>query len=154
MRETGKRGPSVSLSLPGLENNRALWVLIDSGQSRDPWDNMLFHELAIALMRRGIPEKQIWAFFWYVVAEEAWNDVALLLKERLGVEVQSNALRQWPRRCFERILAELRALLEEGGGSAPPPRTPVRPRPASGKPAPTRAKSASAPSQNRVTRGR
>ena len=158
-RTEGRRGPSVSLSLPGLENHPALWVLLDSGQSRDPWDSMLLHELAKALLRRGIPEKQIWAFYWFVVGEEEWNDVAMLLKKRLGVEVQANALRQWPKRCFERIVVELRALLAEEGGAPADPKPSARPsarirstnRPAS----PSGANNPAAPSpQNRVTRSR
>ena len=127
MREEGKRGPSVSLSLPGLENNPALWVLLDSGQSRDPWDSLLFHDLAASLLRRGFAEKQVWAFFWYVVADEEWQEVVVLLRTRLGVEVKPGALRQWPRRCFGRIVEELRGLLTEEGEAPLEPITSARP---------------------------
>jgi len=157
-RAQGRRGTSVSLSLSGLENHRALWVQLDSGQSRDPWDSVLLHDLAKALIRRGIPEKQIWAFYWYVVGEEEWSEVALLLKARLGVDVQSNALRQWPKRSFLRIVAELRALLDDEGGASAGVRPPARPSPptrsAPADPARTPAPKTSPSARNRVTRSR
>lgn len=158
-RDAGKRRPSVSLSLPGLENNRALWVDLESGQSRDPWDSMLLHELAKALIRRGIPERQIWAFYWFVVGEEEWNEVALLLKTRLAVEMQPNNLRQWPKRYFQRIVAELRALLsEEGGTPAEEPSTSIRPthrtRTANRPVGSTAAQNSPASPRSRVTRSR
>ena len=131
MREEGKRLPPVSLNLPGLENNPALWVLLDSGQSRDPWDSLLFHDLAVSLLRRGFAEKHVWAFFWYVVAGEEWQEVALLLKTRLGVEVQPNTLRQWPKRYFGRIVAALQTLLAEEGAARLETDTPLRPAPRS-----------------------
>jgi hypothetical protein len=158
-RAKGKRGFLVSLDLPGLENHPALWVHLDDQQSRDPWDCPLFHDLARELMRRHIPEKQVWAFYWSVVAQEEWNEVAQLLEARLGVTVQPNALRQWPVRNFPRIVAELRALLSDAD------ETPVQPQ-HTARPTPTRARSlngragasagnrATGVSQKRVTRRR
>ena len=127
LREAGKRLPSVSLSTPGIENLEALRVPFESSRSQDPWEDALFHDLAATLRRRGRCLRHIWGFFWREAGAEEWEDVARLLALRLDVHEKATTLRQWPRRHFQQIRADLRILLAEEGGAPPPTPTASRP---------------------------